>query len=122
MAGDASGMRRIAPMLALLLSCTPTGATRRPSLGEVLGRVDVPRLLKCAAKSGSDRARCLGAAAATTALDRAVDRAAELAERAREIGNQQAGASDSTDGEREAIAADLDDALEAVAREVAAAQ
>lgn len=101
------------------VACHPK-PPRAPSLGEVVSRVDVPRLLECAAMRGADRARCLGASLATSALDLAVDRAAELAEQAKDAIADKggAGASDTTPSERVNLAADLDDALAEVARQV----
>lgn len=112
-------MRRFPLALVALLACVPPPSTV-PTLGEVVGRVDVPRLLECAAMSGLDRARCLGASALTTALDLAVDKAADLAEAAIGALNPEAGAEVSP-GDQERIAKDLDAALADVAREAAKA-
>lgn len=114
-------MRAATLLILAALGCTPSAASVVPTLGEVVGRVDVPRLLECAAKSGTDRARCLGASALTTALDLAVDKAADLAEQAKDAANAGAGADDMTDRERSALAVELDKALDVVGREVAAA-
>jgi hypothetical protein len=109
------------PLLFLaLLACTPSSSSAVPTLGEVVGRVDVPRLLECAAMSGGARAKCLGASILTSALDLAVDKAADLAEAARDALNPEAGA-EVSDADRAKIAADLDAALEQVAREAAKA-
>lgn len=104
------------------IACHPQ-APKAPTLGEVVSRVDVPRLLECAAMRGSERARCLGASLATSALDLAVDKAAELAEQAKDAIADKggAGASDVTPAERVNLASDLDAALADVAREVALA-
>lgn len=105
-----------------LLACTPPPAgSIAPTLGEVVGRVDVPRLLECAAMSGSARARCLGASVLTSALDLAVDKAADLAEMARSSLNPQAGA-EVSDADKAKLAEQLDAALLEVAREAEAAQ
>lgn len=104
------------------VACAGIPGAVAPTLGAIIGRVDVPRLLECASRSGMDRARCLGASVLTTALDVAVDKAAELAERAKDAANKGAGADDMTDREREELAVSLDKALEDVGREVAAAQ
>lgn len=113
-------MTRLALPLLALLACTPATQSAVPTLGEVVGRVDVPRLLQCAAKSGMDRARCLGASVLTSALDLAVDKAADLAETAISALNPEAGAEVSP-GDQERIAAQLDAALADVAREAAKA-
>lgn len=109
--------------MAAALGCDPgAGGSIAPTLGQVVGRVDVGRLIQCASMSGMDRARCLGASVLTTALDIAVDKAAELAERAKDAVNAGAGADDMTDAERDALAAELDAALDEVGLEVAKAQ
>lgn len=112
-------MRRLPLLFLALLACTPSPSTV-PTLGEVVGRVDVPRLLQCAGMSGGARAKCLGASILTSALDLAVDKAADLAEAARDALNPEAGA-EVSDADRAKIAADLDAALEQVGREVAKA-
>lgn len=112
----------LALALAPISACDGGGASVVPTLGAVVGRVDVPRLLECAAKSGRERALCLGASVLTTALDVAVDKAAEIAERARDAVNAGAGADDMTDEQRQALAADLEAALQDVGQEVAKAQ
>jgi hypothetical protein len=112
-------MRRFPLLFLALLACDPASSAV-PTLGEVVGRVDVPRLLECAAKSGMDRARCLGASILTSALDLAVDKAADLAEGAISAMNPQAGA-EVSEADQAKIAADLDAALEQVGREVAKA-
>jgi hypothetical protein len=113
----------MATIFALLLwsmACTPAQrATVGPSLGEVVRRVDVGRLLECAGRSGWERARCLGAAVLSPALDLAVDRAAGLAERAQQAMTPGAGADDV---DPDALAAELDAALADVAREIAATE
>lgn len=88
----------------LLLACDPV-----PTLGAVLSRVDVPRVIECAKLAGIERAECLGAEALTTGLDVACDRAAELAKKATD-----AQAADPK------LAGELDKALGDVAREVEA--
>lgn len=109
--------------MAAALGCDPgAGGSVAPTLGQVVGRVDVGRLLECAAMSGSERARCLGASLLTTALNVAVDKAAELAERAKDAVNAGAGADDMTDAERNRLAAELDAALNEVGLEIAKAQ
>lgn len=115
-------IRAALPLLLLVLTACAALTAAAPTLGAIIGRVDVPRLLECAAKSGNDRARCLGASALTTALDVAVDKAADLAERAKDAANKGAGADDMTDRERDQLALELDRALDQVGVEVAAAQ
>lgn len=95
------------PLCALLLL---TACDLAPTIGSVLSRADVPRILDCAKLSGLERAECLGAEALTTGLDVACDRAAAIAEKA-------AGA---PAGDRR-LGAELDRALVDVAREVEAA-
>lgn len=90
---------------AILGGCDPA----RPTLGAVLSRVDVPRILECAELAGIERAECLGAEALTTGLDVACDHAAELAKKAT--------AAQGSDPE---LAGELDKALGEVAREVEA--
>lgn len=98
-------MRHALSALLLLAACDPA-----PTLGAVLARTDVPRILDCAKLSGLERAECLGAEALTTGLDVACERAAAIAEKA-------AGA---PAGDRR-LGAELDQALADVAREVDAA-
>lgn len=99
-------MHRVSLAALLLLACDPTVA---PTLGAVLSRVDVPRLLECAKETGEVRAKCLGAEAASTALDVACDHAAKLAEQATAAGT-----------EDPKLARELDDALTEVGREIEA--
>lgn len=110
---------RLLPLLALL-ACVPSSNSAVPTLGQVVGRVDVPRLLACALEQGSARARCLGASLLTSALDLAVDKAVDLAEQARSAMNPGAGAEVSED-DQQAIAVQLDAALDEVGRQVALA-
>lgn len=102
----------------IMAGCQPMPASVAPTLGEVVSRVDVGRLLGCASQRGLERARCLGAAMLTPALDVAVERAAELAERASQALTPGAGADDV---DPEALAVELDAALVDVAREIARA-
>lgn len=107
-------------LLPLLVGC-PGAASVVPTLGAIVGRVDVPRLLECAAMRGSERARCLGASVLTTALDVAVDKAAALADRARDVIDGGAGA-EVDENAKQQLAVDLDKALADVGAEVAKAQ
>lgn len=109
-------MRPLPLLLLPLLACIPAHSAV-PTLGEVVGRVDVPRLLECAVMRGADRARCLGASVLTTALDLAVDKAADLAEQARDAMNPGAGAEVSED-DKAALARQLDAALADVAVQI----
>lgn len=103
-------------------SCEAVSTHAKPTLDAVLARADVPRLLECAAlPTTQDAAKCLGAEVLTQGLEVALEHATELAEKARDEANPQAGASDMTDAQREALAAELDDALDDLARELAAA-
>jgi hypothetical protein len=119
--GFPPGLAALLLLSVVLTACVGAGSVV-PTLGAIIGRVDVPRLLECASRSGMDRARCLGASVLTTALDVAVDKAADLAERAKDAANKGAGADDMTDAERSELALDLDQALDKVGVEVAAAQ
>lgn len=97
-------MRKIHVSVLLLLSCDLA-----PTIGSVLDRADVPKIIECAQLSGLERAECLGAEALTTGLDVACDRAAALAKQGAE-----APASDRRLGGK------LDAALAEVAQEVEA--
>lgn len=116
------------PMLALLLSvsaCDLSGCAAvskaGPTLQAVVSRVDVPRLLECAsAGEPKDVARCLGARALTEGLRIALERATSLAEDAQLASTKGTGAADMTDADRAALAAELDEALDTLAVEIAA--
>ncbi len=102
-------------------ACHPTARSLAPTLGEIVSRVDVPRLLECAAMAGAERARCLGASAATTALDLAVDKAVDAAERARDALADKGGAgSELTPADSVLLSDELDAALDELARQIAA--
>lgn len=100
--------------LALLTACHPSPAARSlaPSLGDVLQRVDVGRVLECAGRP--DRWRCLGAEAASMALDLAADRA-EAAARAAQDAMSGAGAADVDEDD---LAVELDAALVELGRQI----
>lgn len=105
--------------LALLTFGCTAASSVVPTLGAVLSRVDVPRLVACG-KHLPDygaAAKCLGAEAATQGLRLALDKALELAEDA-QLASGPTGADDYTDDEREALGADLDQALDALAVEI----
>ncbi|MGH1343801.1 MAG: hypothetical protein ACRBN8_19750 [Nannocystales bacterium] len=103
-------------------SCQAASAAAKPTLDAVLARADVPRLLECASlPTPKDAATCLGAEALTQGLEVALERATKLAEDARDAANPTAGAADMDAGQREVLAAELDAALDDLAREVAAA-
>lgn len=119
----------IALLLALSLgacdqaSCTAASNAAKPTLDAVMARADVPRLLECAAIADLETAaKCLGAEALTLGLEVALERAANLAEQARDASNPQAGAADLDASQRAALAADLNDALDELAREIAASR
>ena len=110
--------------LFLLASCDVAGcsgaAMRGPTLSQVMARVDVPRLLECAARpSGKEIAKCLGARALTQGLQIAIEEARKLAEDA-ELASSGAGASDYSDADRAALAEELDAAMNTLASEIAA--
>lgn len=115
----------IAIMLVALactpVACDPGSTSKPPTLDDVLGRVDVPRVLECAAKAGIERAKCLGVEALSVALDVATDRAADAIERARDMANREASAGDVTEADRESMAAELQRALDDVNAEAAKA-
>lgn len=94
-------------LLAMLTACEPGPVARSvtPSLQDVVGRVDVGRVLACAGRP--DRWRCLGAEAASIAIDIAADKA-EAAARAAQDALSGAGAADVDEDE---LAAELDAAL-----------
>jgi len=109
--------------LALLapIGCSPGGSVT-PSLGAVLSRVDVPRLLACGEHLPDYKAAavCLGAQALTQGLRLALDKAMGLAEQAQNAAGP-AGAADTTPEDRAAIATELDEALADLAVEIDAA-
>ena len=114
-------MTRLLPIFLVLAACTPTGATRPPSLGEIVNKVDVRRVLQCASEpTAIAKARCLGAQAMTTGLELALERAAELAGNAIQAMSP-AGAGD-VEADDPTLAADLDSALANLQREIGAAQ
>lgn len=103
-------------------ACFPTAATRAPTLGEIVGRVDVRRVVECARQpTPADAARCLGAQVMTTGLQIALDRAAELAGDAIAAVNPGAGAADGDETDPQ-LAADLDASLEVLQRELGEAR
>lgn len=105
-------MSRRLLILAALLFTVPAGCAHvLPVLGAVLSRVDVGTVIRCASKPSRDERRaCLGLRVAAPAVDEALLRAAEVAERAREAAGP-AGAGDYTDHERRQLAGELDGAL-----------
>lgn len=120
---------RVLLSLALLFaacdqaSCEAVSEQAKPTLDAVLARADVPRLLECTElPTMEEAAKCLGAQVLTQGLEVALERATDLAEQARDAANPQAGAADMTDAQREALAADLDEAMGELAREIAKAQ
>lgn len=112
----------VVALLFVAFACFPTAATRAPSLGEIVGRVDVRRVVECARQpTPADAARCLGAQVMTTGLQLALDRAAELAGDAIAAVNPGAGAADGDETDPR-LAADLDQALAALQLELDAAR
>jgi hypothetical protein len=106
---------------ATLAACQPP-PTLPPTLGAVMSRVDVPRLLDCARSlpDYSSAAACLGARLLTVGLKAAIDRATGLAQKA-EQATAPAGADDMTDTEKRELATDLDAAMGQLAIELDAA-
>lgn len=124
-----SNIIRFAPLAGLLFTfaaCDLSGCAAAqqagPTLAAVVSRVDVPRLLECAS-AGEPKAvaRCLGARALTEGLRIALDRATSLAEDAELASTKGAGAADMTDADRAQLALELDQALDTLAVEIAAA-
>lgn len=115
-------MRTLALFFALLIAvpaCEPGSVA--PSLGEVFGAVDARRALDCAHLAKSDpkaAAKCLGVSLLTDGLRLALDKAADLAERAESVEGPN-GADDMTQGERNKLARELADSLDALAIEIA---
>ena len=107
-------VRRLIPILL----CLPLAgcATALDVLRDVTERVTVEDVMRCAElPAPSSRARCMGAEAASTALDIAIANAARLGALAiRAI--SPGGAQDFTAAECRQIAAELDDALAEVTR------
>lgn len=90
-----------------------------PALEAVMQRTDAKRLLSCL-DAGDARAvaKCLGARALTEGLRIALEEASRLAEDAELATEGGAGASDLSSQERDALAAELDQALDRLAVEV----
>jgi hypothetical protein len=104
------------------VSCESVSAAAKPSLEAVLARADVPRLLECTElPTTEEAARCLGAEVLTLGIEVALERATKLAEEARQAANPQAGAADMDASQSDVLAAELDEALDSLAREIAAA-
>jgi hypothetical protein len=106
-------------MPLFLVSCA---ALEGLSLGSVMSRVDIPRLLDCAKvlPDGAAAARCLGARALTNGLQIALDEALRLAEQAKDAGADGAGADDMSPHDEQRLAAELDASLDRLASEIAA--
>jgi hypothetical protein len=106
-------------VLVLALACAPAtaaGQAARPSLGDVVRRIDVGRVLACMGQP--DRWRCLGATATSAALELAADKAEAAA-----LAAQQALAGTGADDvDEDALAAELDAALVALGSEIAGGQ
>jgi len=112
----------------LAMGCEPACASgqltpgAKRTLGEVVSRVDVARLLQCGgAGDATAIAKCLGARVLTEGLEEAIFRAQSLAEQAEQAGNEAAGADDMTVEQKNALAVDLDNALDQLGHEIAVA-
>lgn len=94
-----------------------------PVLGEVVSRVDVARVIQCARLDGAEsKARCLGVAVLTPAVDVALQRAEAAARRALDRIDPPNGAEVEPDPRAERAAArELDAALDDLARAIAEA-
>lgn len=118
----------LGPIIALVVmllassavACDPgSGGSSPPSLGAVMSRVDVPRLLECGdhLPDYKEAAKCLGARALTQGLKIALDAAMSAATRAMGASGP-AGAADVSEEEQAKIAADLDAELQRLAVEI----
>jgi hypothetical protein len=95
-----------------------TGCAFLPALANVVSRIDIPRAIACATAPREERARCVGAAALTPALDQAITEAAAAGRRALEAAGP-AGA-ELSPAEQRAAARDAERALDKLADEVVA--
>jgi hypothetical protein len=95
-----------------------------PILEQVVSRIDVQRVLDCSrAESPADKARCLGVAVLTPAIDVALQRARAAADRALHSIDGPAGSELPTDRAADRrIARELDDALDDLSIAIAEAQ
>lgn len=114
-------MRRTLLTFALTTTALGCHPSRPPhhSLGALISRVDVPRLLLCRKHLPDYKAaaKCLGAEAATQGLQMALDKAVKLTDRALEASGP-TGADDMTDAERSDLAGELDEAMLKLAAEI----
>ncbi len=112
------------PALSLaVVACDVSGcatlAKAGPTLEAVVGRVDAQRLLDCLdAGAPKQVAVCLGARAVTEGLSIALEEASRLAEDAQLAAEGGAGAADLTPEQRDALALELDHALDRLADEL----
>ena len=106
-------------MAAPLMACGGAVGSVIPTLGAVLSRVDVPRLLDCAGHlpDYGAAAKCLGARALTQGLRIAMDEAVRAAEQAELLGSG-AGAADASEADKADMAKDLDASLDRLAVEI----
>ncbi len=109
--------------VCLVLSACDTGCAAlgkaAPTLESVMGRVDAGKLIACIdAGAPRDVARCLGARALTQGLELALEEATRLAEDAQLAAEGGAGAADLSPEQRDALAAELDAALDTLAVEL----
>lgn len=114
----------VAGVLAVLLlgGCAGLGSYTAPGVGDLIGRVDVGKVIQCARQpTPKDKARCLGLEVLTQGVDLALTEAGKLAESAIEAANPHAGAELSARDER-ALARDLDRALNRLGHEIALAE
>lgn len=111
-------------LLALLLTgCAGLGSYAAPTVGDLVGRIDVGKVIQCARMpTPRDKARCLGVEVLTKGIDFALGEAAKLGEAAIDAANPHAGADDMTDRDRRKLARDLDRSLNVLAHELAAVE
>lgn len=115
---------RLGALLLISGSVTACAGVPGPGLSDVLARVDIGQVIRCAAEPGwPEKARCLGVEAMNRGLDLALDQAAALAEDARDAASGSGSeADDLTDEQRRELAADLDAALLTLEHEIAEAR
>lgn len=105
-------MRHLLSIIMAIVPLAASGCAHLPSLGSVLERVDVDRVLQCAAMADpADRAACLGLEAVDKAVDLALSQCDSLAKEAK-----------ADDPARPDLASDLDQALDELGSSIANAK
>lgn len=115
------GVPVVQAFAAILVAASTACAHVGPVLGEVFARVDVARVIECAGKpDNAAKARCLGVAVLTPAIDVALRRAAEASYRAIDQIEKPTGSEVDADPRAEHRAArELEAALDDLARALA---